>query len=45
MLETKRQKGAIKLGTNNPDMVMSHKQGITLLLNGLHALNFISLFF
>lgn len=45
MLETKRQKGAIKLGTNNPDMVMSHKQGITLLLTWLYFEVFVYLFF
>lgn len=28
MLDTKRKKGIIKLGTNTSDMIMSHKQGI-----------------
>lgn len=28
MLEAKRKKGIIKFGTNQSDMILSHKQGI-----------------
>ncbi|XP_044740449.1 coiled-coil domain-containing protein 149 isoform X2 [Chrysoperla carnea] len=37
MLETKRRKGIIKLGTNNTDMIMSHKQVKQLLERGTMA--------
>lgn len=32
MLDTKRKKGIIKLGTNTSDMIMSHKQGNILII-------------